>query len=70
MNSLLFYWCPGYWLQTCYVADVLQTCYVAGVLQTCYVAGTAEQKAQMMFNIYDIRRRGYLTREDFFKMIR
>ncbi|XP_071091375.1 dual oxidase 2-like [Haliotis cracherodii] len=35
-----------------------------------FARGTAEQKAQMMFNIYDIRRRGYLTREDFFKMIR
>ncbi|XP_067665053.1 dual oxidase 1-like [Haliotis asinina] len=35
-----------------------------------FARGTAEQKAQMMFNIYDIRRRGYLTRDDFFKMIR
>ncbi|XP_076465945.1 dual oxidase 1-like [Babylonia areolata] len=35
-----------------------------------FLKGNAEEKARLMFNIYDVRRRGALTREDFTKMIR
>ena len=32
--------------------------------------GTADEKARLMFNVYDVRRRGVLTRDDFTKMIK
>ncbi|XP_041375720.1 dual oxidase 1-like [Gigantopelta aegis] len=35
-----------------------------------FAAGSADDKSRLMFNIYDIRKRGYLTRSDFYKMIK
>ena len=34
------------------------------------ISGTAREKAKMLFDMYDIKNRGYLSREDFSKMIR
>lgn len=33
-------------------------------------AGDAEEKAQMIFNMYDIKKQGHLTRQDFSKMLK
>ncbi|PVD19736.1 hypothetical protein C0Q70_20227 [Pomacea canaliculata] len=35
-----------------------------------FIKGTAEEKAQLMFNVYDVRQKGELTRDDFYRMIR
>ncbi|KAK7499705.1 hypothetical protein BaRGS_00009046, partial [Batillaria attramentaria] len=35
-----------------------------------FLKGSAEEKARLMFNVYDVRRRGVLTRDDFQRMIK
>ena len=35
-----------------------------------FSTGSAEEKSRLMFNVYDVRRRGVLTRDDFTKMIK
>lgn len=32
--------------------------------------GTAEEKSKLLFNIYDIRKVGYLTKDEFYRMIK
>ena len=34
------------------------------------ILGDAEEKAQMIFNMYDIKKQGYLSRADFSKMLK
>ena len=34
------------------------------------IAGTADDKAQLLFNMYDVKRKGELTRDQFSKMLR
>ncbi|KAH9503284.1 Dual oxidase 2 [Bulinus truncatus] len=35
-----------------------------------FLKGSAEQKSSLLFNIYDVRKVGYLTKEEFYKMIK
>ncbi|XP_059143544.1 dual oxidase 1-like [Physella acuta] len=35
-----------------------------------FLKGTAEEKSRLLFNIYDVRKVGYLTKDEFYRMIK